>query len=138
MKEKIILIITLVFFLLGCDLVPKRYRIFIFNNSNQPIYVHAAYILPDTSLPVEEPQILTEVPVGTSREYFDVDVKDAEFKRFRNNGDTLTIFILSKTVVEKNEWSKIRTQNMVLKRYEVTYTDLSPDRGGTLYYPNKK
>ena len=117
---KIIFCAVILPMLLGgsCEkLIPHWYAIDVENRSSQTIYYYAAYILPDTLLPVNKPDWLKKVGTRQRRLFYDREVGDLKFKRL-SNGERITLFILDEKVVNTCEWGYIRENNLILKRYE--------------------
>ncbi|MDR0507685.1 MAG: hypothetical protein LBH32_12850 [Dysgonamonadaceae bacterium] len=130
MKLKIYIITAILFLLFtGCP-IDIEYSIRIYNQSNSNIYVYAAYILPDTLLPTERPNLI-EIAANQkhSSSISDNYVNDIRFKRLEK-GDTLTIFILDKNVIDNNLWNTVRANNMILKRF-----NFNRSKGYEIYYP---
>jgi hypothetical protein len=100
------------------------------NNSDRVIDIYAAYILPDTFLPINKPSLITieSKKLGYISDRY---IGDDEFKRFSSK--KLTIFILSKDTVDKYSWETIRHDYNILKRYEINNNDLV-DMGGYVTY----
>lgn len=130
MKTKTIFFLML-FFLISCLPMDKSSAFSIKNNSEQSINLYAAYILPDTILPVNKPTFIL-IEAGRLGYITDGYIGDDEFKRFSN--DKLTIFILSKDTVDKYSWEAIRNDYRILKRYEINNQDLV-NMGGSVTYP---
>jgi hypothetical protein len=100
------------------------------NKSLQSISVFANYILPDTTLPQQKPEVKT-IHSGEFGEIYDSDVNDEKFERMDN--ERLTIFILSTDTIEKYSWDTIKEDYKILKRYEILSADLVGD--GSISYP---
>ena len=136
MKTIIKVIFSAVILLLlfgGCEkLIPHRYSIRVQNYSDQTIYYYAAYILPDTLLPVNKPHWLKKVNPGQRREFSDKEVGDLKFKRL-DNGERITLFILDEKVVNTCEWEFIRENYMILRRYEFNGDDYNKTDGRITY-----
>jgi hypothetical protein len=132
MKMNILIITLLIFCSVSCEkFADHSYTIEIKNNSNQIIDVYAAYILPDTLLPLVKP-ILIEIQPSKSGELYDRDVKDQKFIKFKT--EKLSIFVLSKDTISKYSWEVIITNYNILKRYEITEKDLTV-MGGSVAFP---
>jgi hypothetical protein len=130
---KYILIIISTALLSGCleDFADHAYAIKIKNNSNQVIVVYANYILPDTLLSLEKPRFIELQPTKT-RELFGTSVNDPELHRFES--EKLTIFVLSKDIVDRYSWEEIRSGYKILKRFEINEQDLV-NMGGSVIFP---
>jgi len=132
MKRIFILVLTIFLMSGSCEkFADHSYSIEIRNNSNQIIDVCAAYILPDTLLPMEKPKLI-EIQIGKFEELYDRDVNDLKFIKFKT--ENLSIFVISKDTIDKHSWNEIRTHNNILKRYEITENELV-DMGGSVVYP---
>lgn len=126
------LVILLFCVLLGCEpIADKSYTIRIRNNSNNTILVYGLYILPDTSIINQKPNLKT-IASGASNEIYDSEVGDYKYGRL--DKEKLTVFIFSKDTVDYYSWEAIRTKYKILKRYEINNQDLT-NMGGTLNYP---
>jgi hypothetical protein len=143
MKRMFLIIISLFLLNTGCDdliekIVPIRYAIRVYNNSNIDIYYYSIYILPDTLLPTDKPKYLIEVPSDEMKEFYDFMVDDPKFTRL-DAGDRISIFILSKAIVDTKDWKEIREKNMILERYEYNTEELmNIGYGYRIYYPYKR
>jgi hypothetical protein len=142
MKKMFLIIISLFLLNTGCNdliekIVPLKYIIHVYNNSNIDIYYYPTYILPDTLLPANKPQYLREVPSGGVKEFYDFMVDDPKFTRL-DAGEQISIFILSKAIVDTHDWTEICKKNMILTRYEFNTEELKNiGYGYRIYYPSK-
>lgn len=109
----------------------RSYDIRIRNTSDINIDCYAAYILPDTLLPLEKPEFI-EVKPGESGFIYGYNINDPGLERF--NTERLSIFVLSKDTVESYSWEEIRSDYQILKRYEINEQDLI-NMGGSVTYP---
>lgn len=107
-----------------------KYSIKIRNLSDITIEVFAVYILPDTTLPVSQPELREIKPENTGQIY-DSDVNDEGLKRFKN--EMLTIFFISKDTISRYTWEEIVQDYKILKRVELNQSNLS-DMGGSIIY----
>ncbi len=114
----------------SCSL-DQWYGIKITNNSNNSIHAYGVYILPDTALAQDKP-ILNIIGEHKTAHIFGYNIGDEKLTRFEK--DKVTIFILSREIVEKNTWEDIRTNYRILKRYEINKQDLI-NMGGVVTYP---
>ena len=117
--------------LTGCPM-DIWYAFNIVNNSNQTIDVCAAYVFPDTLLPVNKPDLIEIKPIkiGNLHGYH---FNDDTFERFKK--ERLTIFILDKKDVDTYSWEYLREHDMVLKRYVGSANDFPFNNGLTIHYP---
>ena len=108
----------------------KEYAIRIYNNSVVDINVYAAYMFPDTLLPIERPVFVEILKNNKKRGFvYDYYVNDLKFKRLKK-GDILTLFILDKNVVDNNVWDSVRINDMILRRF-----NFDKEKGYDVYYP---
>jgi hypothetical protein len=127
MKRVVFLLFCLTFLFTACPM--DRFSCFhVENNSNKIIVVTAGYILPDTLLP-ENPKFLKTIPIGQSRIIYDSDVEDGDLQRMEN-GERITLFVLSKDSVDNHSWEYVRENNVILKRYEFNMEELKNMSGG--------
>jgi len=130
--KKIIQILIVFIVLLGCEhFADKQYGIRIRNHSNYSISVYGDYILPDTMLTPNYPNIRV-FKQGESNQLLATEVGDPELERFKN--EKLTIFIFSTDTLNKYSWNEVVEGYKVLKRYEINQQDLI-DMGGAVTYP---
>jgi len=120
--KKIVLLLSLVLLLTACPF-DREYSITIKNNSDQTIYACAAYIFPDTLLPIEKPYLVKIEPtkIGSIHGYY---VNDDTFSRFEK-GSILTFFILNEDSVNIHVWEYLKENNVILKRYEFNAQELN-------------
>jgi hypothetical protein len=102
----------------------KEKLIWIKNNSTQTISITAAYILPDTMLPVKPRKLITINIDHKSCLYSSYIEGDDGYLRRMENGEKLTLFVLNKDSVDNLEWRYIRNNNVILKRYEFNAQEL--------------
>jgi len=132
MKKILIILSTIFLISSSCEKIADHsYTIEIKNNSNQIIDICAAYIVPDTLLPLEKPKLI-EIQIGKYEELYDKNVNDPKFVKFKT--EKLSVFVLSKDTVDKYSWDMIRTTSKILKRYEIMEIDLI-NMGGSVVYP---
>lgn len=132
MKNVIFLIFAIFLTSSSCEQFARHeYRIRVRNNSNQTISVYAGYLLPDTLLPINKPN-LKEILVGKFGDIHDSDIGDEKFGKLKS--ERLTIFVLNKDTVEKYDWYFVRNNYKILKRYEFNDKELT-DMGGDVIYP---
>ncbi|WP_179009661.1 hypothetical protein [Winogradskyella forsetii] len=106
--------------LLSCeDLVEQTYKFNIRNESDFELYFTMDYKYPDTTLSAENTtnRIL---PMSTFR-LGGFRTQDKIFDESVN--DTLSFFFLTKETIENNEWYEIRSNYLILKRFDVSYDD---------------
>lgn len=132
MKNLLVFSIIMLFICAECKNFPESvHRIRVRNQSSQAISVFAVYILPDTVLPAQQPEMKTISP-GEFKDIYDNEVGDDEFERFFNN-EKLTLFVLSSDTLAKYSWTSITEKYIILKRYELLPDDL--DEYGSVCYP---
>ena len=139
------LIIVLASFILICSCrhgLDPYYGLCVYNNSDNEIYAYlaegGAYATsyPDTMLPEKSPGIksslLPIVPLG-SKWCFGSTIRWNKIIQQLPH-DTLSIFILDADTVSKYSWETIRNNNKILKRYDLSISDLEKT-GYRVYYP---
>jgi hypothetical protein len=132
MRHLYIISLSILFICAGCKNFPESvYSLRVRNKSSQTISVFAGYILPDTVLPSQKPEMKTILP-GEFKDIYDDEVGDDEFERFFNN-EKLTLFVLSSDTITKYLWATIAEEYMILKRYELLPEDL--EEYGSVSYP---
>ena len=132
MKDNLKIILALMLFCGACEFPGGKYALHINNESDNPIYVYAAYILPDTLLPEEQPP-LKEIPKKTKELLHDNEVDDEKFEML--NSKRLTVFILNKDTVDHYDWPVIADRYLILKRYEFNREELRDEMNGQVTYP---
>ncbi|SFD74689.1 hypothetical protein SAMN05444380_101214 [Thermophagus xiamenensis] len=113
----------------SCEkLADHTYILRVQNNTKDTIQVYAGYNYPDTALNVEKPILKIGYPDYETRLESKTDWKD------KLQGDTLSIFILSKDTVDTYSWEDIRSEYNILKRYDMSISDLE-SQNWTITYP---
>jgi len=121
--KKISLLLSLAVLLTACPM-DRGACFHVKNNSNQTIVVTADYILPDTLL-LKNPKFLLTINANQRRTIGGSEVDDRYLYRL-DNGEKLTLFVLSKDSVDKHSWEYLRENNVILKRYEFDKTEKLP------------
>ena len=122
-------IILLVLCNWGCDkLADHVYSIKIQNNTTDTIQFYASYAYPDTTIINEKPRLKMAYPSKYS--YWDSKDKWADVLP----KDTIIVFILSKDTVDTYSWEDIRSEYNILKRYDLSISDLE-SQNWTITYP---
>lgn len=117
-----ILFFVIAFFAASCNwfTMDKGSCFHISNHADFDIYTYAAYIAPDTLLPVSKPSIkLIKTKQSLMCAYTDIELKDLEFKKLKQ-GEYITVFFFSKDSVDSNSWEYIQENNCYQKRYNFT------------------
>ena len=131
---KIFYILTILF-IVSCEwLAMDKGRCFhIKNDSNLDIYTYAAYIAPDTLLPIKKPN-LKLIPSKTTCTcvYLDREFGDYNFKRLQK-GEYITIFFFSKDPIDSHNWDYIQEKNIYLKKCKYT-----KDSGSQIYFSDER
>ncbi len=102
------------------------YSIEIFNNSSDTICPYLAIgggntQYPDTLLPIEKPALVKIAP----NERFYYDSREPWSERINKLvADTLSIFIIDSRIYKDSSWIKIRNENLILKRYDLSVAEL--------------
>ena len=125
--------------MLGFDCVKLRdteYALNIQNNSDKPTAFYVAalgvrHLYPDTTLETTKPIIATIQPGKTNPWYINLSFDDL-FKQLPK--DTLSVYFFSIDTLNKYDWSTIRDQYNVLKRYDLSLQDLK-NKNFILSYP---
>lgn len=129
MKTTLLLILIFGMFNVGCeDLLGVTYRFRVQNNSADTIQYYASYSFPDTSILNSKPRLRFAAP-------FDFgfwDSKD-DFKDLTPSG-VISIYILSKDTVDAHSWEEISQQYKILKRYEISISEME-NNGWEITYP---
>lgn len=130
MKLLVTLFITFLFLTSGsCNknpLVEEFYTITIDNESRKSIYFYpydmfSAIQYPDTTLPSIDPRATI---LGANARFY-IDKREPWIKEFNMLvADTLSIFIFDSEVYENADWSEIRDDYNILKRYDLSLEDL--------------
>lgn len=124
MKKIIIPIIFFAAFSGACKknpFVERVYSIKIQNNSSHWINFFDSRVYPDTLLPTQKPYY------GASRpnNFGSIDSKMDWIDVFTNlPKDTLAIFIISADTLQSYNWATIRTDYKILRRYDLSFSDL--------------
>lgn len=123
---------------LSCqDLLQKRYGLHVVNNSNSEIICIAGMngyydsFYPDTLLPFA-PRIRSIKPGQSSVWHSAIPWDEHYFKQLP--ADTLSFFIISKDVYDRLSWDKIRTNYLILNRYDLSSEDVAK-LGNRIPYP---
>ena len=97
----------------------KTYKFNIKNQSENELYFYIDSKYPDTTITVENTtnRIL---PMSTFR-LGGFRTQNKKFEEAVN--DTLSFFFIAKETLENNYWSEIKTNYLILKRYDVSYND---------------
>lgn len=95
---------------------------------------YVSYIYPDTSIQTDMPRLKFIYP--NSYSYYDSKKGFKEvFKTLPD--DTLSIFIISLDTIKKYSWPTIRNSYNILKRYDVSLSDLEK-LNWTITYPPRE
>lgn len=125
----ILSIILLVLCNVGCDkLADHVYSIKVQNNTADTLQFYASYVYPDTAIAKEKPRLKMAYPSNYS--YWDSKEKWEAILP----SDTISMYILSKDTVDNYSWDLIRSDNKILKRYDLSIKDLEK-QNWTITYP---
>lgn len=131
MKMTILIIVSILLSSTCCEkLVDHVYSIKIQNSANDTILFYESYDYPDTSMALEKPILTMVYPSDYS--YLDNNKKWNEV--LVSPKDTISIFLLSKDIVNIYSWVEIRDEYKVLKRYDLSLDDLEQSNF-TITYP---
>jgi hypothetical protein len=106
----------------------KKYPLRLVNNSFHSIGLYFAtggqfgIEYPDTILPVSNKYIIYQLTSGDTYSYDSGISWDRIFKGLPS--DTLSIFIFHTDTLKTYNWSIIREQNKILKRYDLSLSDI--------------
>ena len=121
MKMIILIALSIILCSSGCEsLVDHVYSIKIQNNSKDTVQFYESYNYPDTTIDVTKPRLKMVYPL----KYSYLDSKKDWDEVLVSPKDTISIFILSKDMVDKYDWAKIRSDYNILKRYDLSLDDL--------------
>lgn len=113
----------------SCEkLADHTYILRVQNNTKDTIQIYAGYNYPDTALDVNKPILKIGYPDYETRLESKTDWND------KLQGDTLSIFILSKDTVDSYSWGEIISEYNILKRYDLNISDLE-SHNWTITYP---
>ena len=121
------IVLTISIFLNSCErVVQTRYAIYIDNNSNHEIRFYfdgliRAHNYPDTILPTSIPPM---VPIEAGKRFYQYSSISWEKTFLEFPSDTLSLYVFHPDTLDKYEWSVIREQYKVLKRYDLSIQDL--------------
>ncbi|MEX0968470.1 MAG: hypothetical protein WD077_14660 [Bacteroidia bacterium] len=118
----------------------KDYPLFLKNQSNHSVRTiinqggKFGLHYPDTSLPEVSDRISIEILPGSKNAVAGGDVTWAQIFASQFPLDTLSFFVLHSDTVSKFIWNDIKSDYKILKRYDVSLTDLEK-LNYTLTYP---
>lgn len=132
----IVLVTIFLFFYCGLCNKERKYSIHIDNNSNHQILYYfdglqGNHNYPDTVLPISKPSMVN-VEAG-KRFYQDGSISWEQFYE-QLPSDTLSLYFFHPDTLNTYNWSTIRSQYKVLKRYDLSIQDLQL-RNFTISYP---
>lgn len=131
MKMKILIILSIVLCGYSCEKLANHvYSIKIINNTNSTLLFYESYNYPDTLITQNKPILMSISP----KDYSHLDSKKDWDEVLISPKDTISIFILSEDTVDKYDWSIIRNNYNILKRYDLSFDDLEK-QSWTLIYP---
>lgn len=129
MKMNILVVLSIILFSAGCEkLVDHGYYLTVQNNTNDTVWCYSSYKYPDTSLSESKPLLQMIRPESYTR----LDSKDKWEDVLPK--DTIIVFIFSKDTVDAYSWEDVRTEYNVLKRYDLSISDLEA-MNWTIIYP---
>lgn len=111
---------------------------FVITNSSDQEIVEISYIsqYPDTSLVDVLPEFLAVKPQGHNYDDYGLLYgleKEIDIYKYKNT-DTLSFFILSPDTILKYGWEDVRKNYRILKRYDLSYSDVE-SLDFKIYYP---
>ena len=135
-KINILIVVVIAFMSTGCEIfLDVNYRIAIQNETNDTIRFYGSYNYPDTAISQNTPMLLYPV-IPHTRDYINSRGKKWE-KVLVAPHDTMSIFILQQEVVNTYTWDEIRSKYLILKRYDLSITDLRNLNFVVTYPPTK-
>ena len=132
----VLLVITIMFIVSGCPEVFLRtvYSIKIQNNTKYAISYYKSFIYPDTSINTNKPILKWSPP----QDYSYLDSNKKWEKVLVHPNDTVSIFILSKNLVDIYNWDEIVNNYLILKRYDLSLSDLQYLKWKVTYPPTEE
>jgi len=129
------IIICLLFWNGNCKIVELHYSINIENNSPHDISFYVAglgmeHLYPDTTLQTDSVPMQI-IPSGKTRSWSNTIGWDNLFKQLPK--DTLSIYLFSSDTLTKYRWNIIRKEYKILKRYDLSLSDLKKSNFGIHY-----
>jgi hypothetical protein len=123
----------------SCDKPPfgeNFYSLVIQNKSNLTVSVNfydleTDFKYPDTTLPLAKPK-LTEIIENKGYEFTSMNNWNERFKSLK--ADTLSIYFINSNTLQNQSWDTIRTNYMILQRYDLSLKDLQ-NRNFEIEYP---
>jgi hypothetical protein len=117
-------------------LFERFYSIEINNESNDTICTYLAEggdltEYPDTTLPITDPGLIKIAPSNSF--FYDSRIEWKELIT-ELSSDTLSVFIIDNSIYQSHAWSEIRSQYIILKRLDLSISDLE-NLDWTIPYP---
>lgn len=100
------------------------------NKSNKLIYFLVSYNYPDTVIPDTYNEKRRVLP--NSKTSYETNKLEDLFAALPS--DTLSIFIFNADTISYNDWQEVRSGYKILKRYDISFDDLSNNKW-TITYP---
>jgi hypothetical protein len=124
----LIIFVSLTFY--NCPELQHRY-IYIKNNSDKPIYSGLSYSYPDTSL-----KKISQVPGNNGNISHKISTGEQSILPADNfaYNTTMQVFIFDADIIEKQPWDSIMAHYWVLKRYQITESNMEK-ANWTITYP---
>lgn len=121
MKRIVLIFLSILLCGANCEkFIDHAYIIKIQNNSSDTIQFYESYNYPDTAIDVTKPRLKMVYP----SKYSSLESEKDWSEVLVPPKDTISIFILSKDTVDKYDWEKIRVEYNILKRYDLSLSDL--------------
>jgi len=132
--------ICLVLLFCRCPLVDSEYRLECYNLTNDTLMIYLALdfysAYPDTTLPLTDPSLQILFPYEKGLAYITSDRYEKIIKDLPK--DTLSVFFIHVDLSQKyTTWQEIRENCDILKRYDLSLTDLQI-LNFTIPYPPSK
>jgi hypothetical protein len=138
LNKLILLTTTILTILTGCDkrniLGGEDDRLLIKNNSDKDIYTYAQSNYPDTSISSYNPSFSKENYLVLAHSEKRLISRSWEQDIIRGQSDTLMIFLYDAQVLDSILWDTVKTNYLVLKRYDLSLQDLE-SMNWTVTYP---
>lgn len=131
MKNTLIFIVVLLVLSAGsCEKFgEKKYVVWLENKSGVRLYntvgtpgQGTAGIYPDTSLPLSKPIFSEVLPQSTGYIIYGSQKIEKIFELLSK--DTLSVYVFNADTVDRYDWNTVRTQNRMLRRYDLSLQDL--------------
>lgn len=126
MRINILVILVILFCGFSCeDVFEHGYYIKVQNNTVDTLWCYASLAYPDTSLSINKPLLQRIDPLKHTK----LDSKEKWDDLLPSN----TVIIFSNDTIKKYSWEEIRSDNKILKRYDLDLKGLEMDNWTVIY-----